>query len=325
MIGIDKEALDRQVQEKEQLEYQKQEEKQMEANCINETIQYLEEQERLKRKHRSQKMEEYQNTLFQQTMHPKNNALGQCEPLDLEKCGSSSIQRFQGEDNEYKNRKKLQQSQLQRWCSEGVKEKEMQNKIQQYEKEEYASNVWEEDILRTAVQRDKEVRIAKIEAYIQEENKMLAEEKQKQNGHNRYTEKILEDLELKHVLTSPLYNEQRKNDGANSIPSDFKGFGKEKVETIIKSNESLLKEKLRVQKEEKEREEEWTSQNNHMIQQMEVYELQRKIASENDKRLQHEILTNQMIEQRKKQETMRRDRFGEIGYGFFQKFGKTLT
>lgn len=324
MIGIDKEALDRQVREKEQLEFQKQEEKQMEAKCMNETVQYLEEQERLKRKHQLQKMEEYQKTLLQQTMHPKNNALGRCEPLDLEKCGSSSIQRFQGEDNEYENRKKLQQSQLQRWCSEGVKEKEMQNKIQQYEKEEYASNVLEEDILRTAVQRDKEVRIAKIEASVQEENKMLAEEKQKQNEHDRDAEKILEDLELNHVLTSSLYNEQRKNDGA-SIPSDFKGFGKEKVETIIKSNESLLKEKLRVQKEEKEREEEWNSQNNHMIQQMEVYEFKRKKARENDKRLQHEILTNQMIEQKRKQETMRRDRFGEIGYGFFQKFGKTLT
>lgn len=324
MIGIDKESLDRQIQEKKQRDILEQEKAQIEAEHIQETIQYLEEQDRLKEIARLQKMKEYEKSLHQQTKQPKNNALGRCEPLDLEKCGSSSIQRFQGEDNEYKNRKKLQQSQLNRWCSEGVKEKEIKNKIIEHEEEEYATYVLEEDILRTNAQREKEVRISLIEASVKEENKMLAEEKQKRIEQEKLAEKAFEEIELDHVLTSPLYTEERNYDGA-SVPSDFKGYGKEKVELIIKSNESLLEEKLRVQQEENKREEEWSCLNNQIIQQMEVLELQRKQAKENDNKLQQEILNNQMMEQKMKQENMKKDRFGEIGYGFFQKFGTTLT
>ena len=52
---------------------------------------------------------------------------------------------------------------------------------------------------------------------------------------------------------------------------------------------------------------------------------QLKKANENEIKLQQEILSKQMMEQKEKQEKMKKDRFGEIGYGFFQKFGKTLT
>lgn len=324
MIGIDKEALGSQILEKKHREIREQEEAQLEANQMRETIQYLEEQERLIEENRLHRLNEYQKTLRQQSIQPKNNALGRCEPLDLDNCGSSSIQRFQGEDTEYKDRIKNQQLQLNRWCSEAVKEKGKQKKSQDYEEQEYASYVLEEDKVRTYAQLDKEEQIAVIEASVQEENKRIAEEKQKQMKQMKDIEKDLEDLESRHFLTSPFYCEKSAYDGAN-VPSDFKGFGKVKVEMIIKSNEVLRAEKLTVQQEEMKREEEWASQHNYMIQQMEVMELQRKKANENEIKLQQEILSKQMMEQKEKQEKMKKDRFGEIGYGFFQKFGKTLT
>lgn len=324
MIGIDKESLDSQILEKKHREIREQEETQLEANQMRETIQFLDEQERLMEENRRQRMNQYQETLRQQSMQPKNNALGRCEPLDLDNCGSSSIQRFQGEDTEYKDRIKKQHLQLNRWCSEAVKEKKKQKESQDYEEQEYANYVLEEDELRTKAQLDKEEQIAVIEASVQEENKRIAEEKQKRMKQMTDVEKELEALESRHVLTSPFYCEKSSCDGSN-VPSDFKGFGKEKVEMIIKSNEVLLTEKLTVKQEEMKREEEWASQHNYMIQQMEVLELQRKKAKENEIKLQQEILNKQMMEQKEKQEQMKKDRFGEIGYGFFQKFGKTLT
>ncbi len=57
-------------------------------------------------------MKDVQATLSEQVKHPKNNAIEKCDPLDLDSCGPSSIQRFQGEDNEYDSRKKIQQQQV---------------------------------------------------------------------------------------------------------------------------------------------------------------------------------------------------------------------
>ncbi len=61
---------------------------------------------------RQRELKDVQATLAEQIKNPKNNAIEKADPLDLENCGPSSIQRFQGEDNEYDSRKKMQQQQV---------------------------------------------------------------------------------------------------------------------------------------------------------------------------------------------------------------------
>ena len=73
---------------------------------------YLDERELSKQESQREKLAEIQATLEEQVKQPKNNAIDKGGPLDLENCGPSSIQRFQGEDNDRSFRKKFQQQQV---------------------------------------------------------------------------------------------------------------------------------------------------------------------------------------------------------------------
>lgn len=73
---------------------------------------YLDERETAQREEKQKELEEVYATLKQQVHQPKNNAIDKGEPLDLENCGPSSIQRFQGEDADYDSRKMMQQQQV---------------------------------------------------------------------------------------------------------------------------------------------------------------------------------------------------------------------
>lgn len=73
---------------------------------------FLEERELAKKEAKQREIKDVQATLDEQVKLPKNNAIGKDDPLDLDNCGPSSIQRFQGEDNDYNDRKKLQQQQV---------------------------------------------------------------------------------------------------------------------------------------------------------------------------------------------------------------------
>ncbi len=73
---------------------------------------YLEEKELAKQEVKRRELEDVQATLQHQVKQPKNNAIAKGTPLDLDNCGPSSIQRFEGEDNGYNSRKKMQQQQV---------------------------------------------------------------------------------------------------------------------------------------------------------------------------------------------------------------------
>lgn len=69
----------------------------------------LEKQKILKQ---SRERNETAEFLLRQMQMPKNNAKKRFSVVDLDTCGASSAQRFEGEDNDYEARKKLQQEQV---------------------------------------------------------------------------------------------------------------------------------------------------------------------------------------------------------------------
>ena len=103
-----------------------------------EVLEYLEEQERSKEEAALRERQEVNETLSRQALHPKNNALGKGDPLDLDHCGPSSLQCFYGEDREHNDRKKDQQRQLRNWCSQGMKETYDKIDEEQQDKREYS-------------------------------------------------------------------------------------------------------------------------------------------------------------------------------------------
>ena len=76
-------------------------EKLAEKENIKQLVQCLDRNEAAAQEARQRSLLEVKQTLEEQLLQPKNNALDKDGPLDLKNCGPSSLQRMDGEDHEY--------------------------------------------------------------------------------------------------------------------------------------------------------------------------------------------------------------------------------
>ena len=253
--------------------------------------------------------------------------MGKGDPLDLNNCGPSSIQCFDGEDHQHDGRKKSQQMQLRDWCSKGIKEASDKIKKKNQDMNEYSQHVIEEDKMRCDMAKEKELHRRHMAVSVMMENKQLAEEMKKRRSDFEREEKQMNEEETKGIMTSPFYCED--TDYAKSVVSDhrfrpdhFKGFEKDTLKSIIHGNETVVAEKILLQEEEQKREQLWADEQREMIMQMELLESERMKLKEEENKLQAETLLKQREELKQKQLQMKRESFGSIGEGnFFQKFG----
>jgi hypothetical protein len=93
-IGIDKDSLDQQVEEKRRQQILIQEEKQREAEWNSLLILQLTDAECKAQEIQERKANEVKATLLQQQSVEKNNAIKRGGPIDVNLCGPSSLQRF---------------------------------------------------------------------------------------------------------------------------------------------------------------------------------------------------------------------------------------
>lgn len=216
--------------------------------------------------------------------------------------------------------------QLKYWCS--LQEKEKQAKLKEdVEKEnEYAEYVFAEDKIRCELYEQEQMNRAQMEQEVMLENLKLAEERRKRKQDERKMEKAMESTETEFVSLSPFFCED--TDYAQSALSDtrvrpdhFKGFTPEKTKSIFDANASVVVEKEVATKRENELEQEWAEHQSEMIKKMEEMELARNLLIEKDNQVQAETIALQREELKRRQREMGRDKFGEIGIGFFQKFG----
>lgn len=325
-IGVDKEYLWKQVEEKNIELLKKNEEGKNDAIHLEQLCKYLDEREMAQQEDKRKELEDVHATLNHQVHQPKNNAIDKGEPLDLENCGPSSIQRFQGEDRDCNSRKIKQQQQLQVWCAQ--KKQEKQDEInQEVEKEnEYSQYVIEEDELRCELYNQEKAHRSEIEASIMMENLKLSEERRIKEQEEKEREKELEAAENMFVGTSPFFCEE--TDYAKSMlsesrvrPDHFKGFSPKESKAIIEANISVAAEKDLLIKTEQQREQEWALHQAYIISRMEQMEETRNKSIEEDNNIQAETIMAQREELKEKQKAMEREKFGEIRNGFFQKFG----
>ena len=286
---------------------------------------YLDEQERAKEEATFIEQLDINKTLTEQASQPKNNAVGKGS-LDLEHCGSSSIQRFGGEDRGYDERKKMQQQQLRQWCSQGIQERENKIVEEQQKQNEYSKYVMDEDKLRCQMAKEEQGHRQEVENMVQMENRRLAEERQGRQRETQEKERLLEDSETRHVITSPFFCEE--TDYAQSVvsehrvrPDHFKGFTTERMNSIIEANDSVVAEKEALRREEDMIEQGWAAKQSEMVLRMEEVEKKKRQLVAEENKIQADTLKTQREELKQKQIKMEQDRFGSIGNGFFQKFG----
>lgn len=217
---------------------------------------------------------------------------------------------------------------LQEWCEKHRKEKEEELQKEVTEEEAYSQYVISEDKLRCEIHEQEQSLRSKENVDVMLENLHLAEERRARMNAEKEMEIQLEKAETKFVQTSPLFCEET-NYAKSALsekrvrPDHFKGFSLSRSKEIIDENASVVVEKKKLVEAEKRREHEWAIQQDEMIKKMVEIETERNLVIKEDNEIQANTLKLQREELKLKQEAMEKEKFGAIGRGFFQKFGKS--
>jgi len=309
-IGIDKDSLDQQVEEKRRQHILIQEEKQREAEWNSLLILQLTDAERKAQEIQERKSNEVKATLLQQQSEEKNNAIKRGGPIDVNLCGPSSLQRFSGEDEELAQRKKNQQEQVKNWYAWQIYERDAVKKSEEEQNQHYFDSVLRQDEVQEHIkQQISNARVKKAKD-IQQENLMMAQRAKQQKLDNTPDTRLL--------LESPI---DRRGYSDRVTTEEFRGFGVDQIRSIYKDNITIMEEKLTRKRREEEEEKKRVAKEEHVRKEMEqIAELHDQRRLTNNRALA-EAWEQQRNELRVKQRQMKEDRFGKITHGFFQRFG----
>lgn len=325
-IGIDRNELDRQIVEKEQLRQAERETNQHEAEYQSQLCRYLEESEMASREARARDEDDVKETLQEQMRLPKNNALSKGDPLDPDTCGLSSVQKLAGEDAQKATRTRMQQEQIRQWCSDSIREKRQMAEEESNEENCYSQYILAEDNMRVNLAEADEVKRLETYRSVQAENLELARLAQLRKQQERERDRELSEAEVSRSKESHLLTED--TDFAKSTssphryrPDHFKGFGKNELIGIYNENAKIIEEKKATEANQAQAENDWATYQNDVVRHLEQVEIdQQRYITE-----QHRLRTRELQEQRRelkeKQERMRKESFGAVGEGFFNRFG----
>ena len=293
------------------------------AQYIREFSRRLDEYEAAAASKKCQMQHDIRQTLEQQVRQPKNNALAEGE-VELDKCGPSSIQIFDGEDLGYNNRKKNQQQQIQGWCSELMAEKEKARHEEQKREQEYANYVLQNDqLLERLGEKCVQRKEARVKAQ-QLENMEIARKASMKREMEMQADKEADAAQTRHLQTCQLLTEDKRV-GTNEIqphrfrPDHFKGFDKEQIHKFYRDNDAVMEEKRAISVQEANREAAWARHEEELLRRMDEAEAlkQQRIADEN--RAHSDTLRRQREEFRIRNA---KSEVAGIGSGFFERFGQ---
>jgi len=267
-------------------------------------------------------------SLDEQAKQPKNNALSMDGPLDLDRCGSSSLQCFSGEDHVYDTRKKAQQEQVKLWCGEYMVEKKRADDAKRQEDQDYANYVLDQDRIRSELEeaaRRKKNEDAKLR---QLENMEYARQARQRKEQEMEADSEAQRCQSHYLQTCPLLTEDTKfatnfNAGHRFRPDHFKGFQKDQVKQLYRENDAVVEEKREISNRDANLEADYARYHAGMVDKMRDAEeaKQRMIAEENH--VQRDILAQQRKELDDQKAQIKRDGLPEIGSGFFEQFGQS--
>lgn len=189
--------------------------------------------------------------------------------------GPSSLQRLDGEDLAFADRKKAQKEQMAQWVREQTEERERKKQLEK--EEELAAFERSEEANQRGLEMEKEVNKMKrdLERATKEYNLAQARAKREHEQEERIKETLDNLDEIKNALESDLLNENLEttvnvNDPFRFKKYHFKGLRPDQKEQIVKIQE-IQREELKLRREaEKEDEKAWA---NEQLRQARVAEL----------------------------------------------------
>ncbi|EKG08336.1 flagellar protofilament ribbon protein, putative [Trypanosoma cruzi] len=321
-MGIDKEALDDQVREKEalrRLEKERNEFFDRQALLMDRHAQALQKEVNEIRAGREKELKDYRETFQKKHMRREwdlNDPTWKVKDLparvgdDDPRNGVSSLQKFEGEDLDFKNRRREQQLQQRDWAQQQVEEK-------------LAKKWMEQEANHAFDERNEEVnrRIYEVERNIAEQrrlshknqaefNKALAEQKRREAIRDKEedTRKGLE--EIRYHLEGDFLNETETMVGelGKKVKSDrYKGMTAEQKEQLYK-DQALQRDAMRRRRLlEVEEEKHWGQQENLQLRMANALERQR----ERERRAEREAVAAEQKKQKEAAE-IRRKKLDEL-------------
>lgn len=260
LIGVDKQALDAQVQEKKQLEMMEKEREDFyhEQTVINaQHGQFLEKKRDEIRRDMNKAVNDYRMTqqpvesrrefdLNDKDILKKDNPVrvGDNDP----RLGISATQIFHGEDLSNAERSRQQKQQMRNWIEQQVTEKDHVKAMEEYEKLMYDKRAEEMNFLANELDKQKEILRLEQERARKEFNVEQALDKRNREAERRAREEIDRLEEIQNQLNSDLLNENfdstiNANDPNRFKPYNFKSLRPDQYQNILDTREQQIREK----------------------------------------------------------------------------------
>lgn len=273
-IGVDKEALDQQIQDRQWIENL--EDKRAAAfakDAIrNDTIaQLLQRRQEYDERENNRAMNEFR-ALHQQPSAQREWDLNDPDYLkkdmparvsdDDPRCGLASLQKFQGEDLNSRARAKYQQEQLREWSRLQQEDQQRARQYQQAADQLFYTKQIELDQRAIELQRAEEQCRRDINKSVRNYNDALFHETEERRSLKKRQEDYDNYAEMANMISSDLLSENP--DQAISqfgphrvVPDRWKGMNQDQLRRIREQQQNQLEEKKRRDEEEQQREAEW--------------------------------------------------------------------
>eukprot|EP00736_Rhodelphis_marinus_P003170 Rmarinus@m.5964 len=337
-IGIDKAALDKQVQEKKQA-LLKEQEREVQWATMNEmqskTLLHCEILQKEEERMRARALLDFQSVQTKESRRewelsdPRSLAKTRPPRLadDDPNCGPSSVQKFEGEDVQCKRRQKAQQVQQANWIQHQLREKTDRLRL-----EEEENRCWEEAWMGLSQHLDdmeslKRSAEKEVSESIAGYNETLAAAKRAALERKSAEEKAAEAAEVDHMLNNDMLNEtcgfaMSYTNPHRVNPQNYKGMSKEQLQFIYQQQQEQINARRDQKFQADAMQTQWSQMQREQERCLRLLEIQKKREEiEKAKRLQ-EIQKQQAAEQKSQYKKLYNDVYqNEVNENFFSQFG----
>eukprot|EP00604_Paraphysomonas_vestita_P002842 CAMPEP_0174819576 /NCGR_PEP_ID=MMETSP1107-20130205/2895_1 /TAXON_ID=36770 /ORGANISM="Paraphysomonas vestita, Strain GFlagA" /LENGTH=349 /DNA_ID=CAMNT_0016033337 /DNA_START=79 /DNA_END=1128 /DNA_ORIENTATION=- len=314
-IGIDSQALAKQIAEKKKLNDDEKELERLEKLRNDEIENILDSIEQEEKKLRAAQAAELKRQWDEQANNKKNERT-QGRLKEIEDFNDGPSMTFAGEDKLSSQRKKAQQDQMKQWTQEAIELKAYNEAKAREEDMARAELNRALDNYRANQEQDEANMRRELTRRILEENKKMASDRARARLEER--NENLRDLNNSIVLNA---DTEIDESGYCRSKDEFRGYSKGQMKQLLLENEELIRQKREAKEREKQLDADWYRESLYLQRVMAQTEL-------DEQNLRKKLLQDQLdtLQQQCKEENDRKtqrkiDQFGTITGDFYAKFG----
>ena len=321
-IGVDLPALEKQVAEKQAAA---EADRNADAGQV-EREQYInmliERREMEEKELKKAEIDKLKGAWSEHKLLPKNEAPKRSDPVVLEECGISSIQRFNGEDMSVYDRSRLQQNQMKAWSAQQIAERQAAAEEEVKEGRRYAAYLKMVADRREELEGDEDSQARILKLANRNENQVLIAQKKIQMEEVAKEEAESKLADIQAHMNSPFLCEdttQSYNVEGRIRRDMFKGLSRDQILQFYVENEAMVDAKIKASQEDKDAD--WKAHISSINKIIDHADSEAKAGIKEVTAEHRRQLKQQAIEAQERKAASKNDRFGSIDNGFFDGFG----